>query len=633
MSCSKANWCKDLDVIYIDHEHQRHCVFHAPKGKKNETLDSFNDCVFNLIDQTSDKGFCDLSGIVFEGEIDFEKYAKGNPLPRIGFAGAIFNGVTNFANVEFVGEIDFQDANFSEVIFVGTQFKGHSDFSKARFKGKAYFNSAIFGNGASFDNAQFNGEASFANSIFSEGGSFRKAAFNELVRFEGAKFKNDLFFEEVEFKKNAIFWEAIFFKYVYFLNAIFSQTTNFERAFFRGDVDFTNVNFSNINFEDVQFAKKVDFYQTRFAGTTRFGETRFDGAANFRRALFCDVTFFNEVKFNVEVNFREVRFDGRLYFEETIFAGEADFRQAKFNKKTDFERAKFNKKADFREIIFTEVANFKEAKFDGKTNFSIGNHNFLNCYEVIFEKVIINEKIQFEDMSLIKTSFLDTDLRKIDFINCKWLVKNGRKVLFDEFLLFRGSLKNEFLLFINTASHDFMFSRKAFSLEKLLSVKGRIKKVEILYRMLKQKCKDEHNDIEASDWHYGEKEMYRKGNWFRRFFPLSITNLYWLSSGYGEKPTRAGMILLCFVFAISFFMWFIGFTPSQDYLVYGNLETNRLRIGFAYILNTLQYVVFQKNPIFLPNSLTGESVALVARILIPIQTALFVFALRNRFRR
>ena len=99
---------------------------------------------------------------------------------------------------------------------------------------------------------------------------------------------------------------------------------------------------------------------------------------------------------------------------------------------------------------------------------------------------------------------------------------------------------------------------------KLYYDNAKINKVETLYRMLKQKYKEEHNDPEVSQWHYGEREMYRKGSRFRRYFPLSISNLYWLSSGYGERPARASIVLLCLVLSISFLMWFAGFAAPPE---------------------------------------------------------------------
>jgi len=51
------------------------------------------------------------------------------------------------------------------------------------------------------------------------------------------------------------------------------------------------------------------------------------------------------------------------------------------------------------------------------------------------------------------------------------------------------------------------------------------------------------------------------------------------------------------------------------------------------ILNTLQYVTFQKEVFLKPTTLMGETIKIIAQILIPIQAAFLALSLRNRFRR
>src|SRR5208337_5174387 len=84
-----------------------------------------------------------------------------------------------------------------------------------------------------------------------------------------------------------------------------------------------------------------------------------------------------------------------------------------------------------------------------------------------------------------------------------------------------------------------------------------INKVENLYRQLKQKYKDEHNEPEVSKWHYREKAMFRRRNHWRRFLP-SIATLYCLCSGYGERPIRAGLALAALLLMISLLFGFVG---------------------------------------------------------------------------
>ncbi|MBF0527277.1 MAG: hypothetical protein HQK56_19520, partial [Deltaproteobacteria bacterium] len=71
-------------------------------------------------------------------------------------------------------------------------------------------------------------------------------------------------------------------------------------------------------------------------------------------------------------------------------------------------------------------------------------------------------------------------------------------------------------------------------------------KVGDLYRRLKQKYKEEHNEPEASTWHYNEKEMFRKSS-KRRRYSLSLTDLYFVSSGYAERPVRAFFALIVLI--------------------------------------------------------------------------------------
>lgn len=252
----------------------------------------------------------------------------------------------------------------------------------------------------------------------------------------------------------------------------------------------------------------------------------------------------------------------------------------------------FNGKADFRETEFIREAFFRELR--------------------------IKEKILFEGSYRTMASFLYTDLRKIDFINCTWPKKIGRDVLYDEIELF-GDERQPNPRFKGELSQILRQEWDGFK-KDISCHKDAIKKVEILYRMLKQKYKEEHNEYEVSVWHYGEKELFRKGSYFRRFFPLSLSNLYWLSSGYGERPVRAGIVLIFLIIILSILTSMSGLKAPEG--------------GFAaIILNTLQYATLQKATLLEPASLSGGYLKLLTQILIPLQTALFALAIKNRFKR
>ena len=73
----------------------------------------------------------------------------------------------------------------------------------------------------------------------------------------------------------------------------------------------------------------------------------------------------------------------------------------------------------------------------------------------------------------------------MDFRNCEFPKKRGYDVLYDEIKLFDKKKTGDF--------------------------KDELKKVETLYRQLKQKYKADHDEANASHWHYQEKEMQRHG--------------------------------------------------------------------------------------------------------------------------
>ena len=101
---------------------------------------------------------------------------------------------------------------------------------------------------------------------------------------------------------------------------------------------------------------------------------------------------------------------------------------------------------------------------------------------------------------------------------------------------------------------------------------------------------------------------------------MSLSNLYWLSNGYGERPVRAGIGLIFLIIILSVLTSMSGLKPPEE--------------GFAaIILNTLQYATLQKATLLEPVSLTGAYLKLLTQILIPLQTALFALAIKNRLKR
>jgi len=437
-----------------------------------------------------------------------------------------------------------------------------------------------------------------------------------------------------------------------FSGVTFSGVTDFKYATFGGDALFVNATFSgNTDFKYATFSGDAFFMNAAFGGKVDFMIVTFSGDAFFRNATFTDETIFARNKFKGSANFLEV-----------VCSGDAFFGNATFSEIANFERATFSGNAFFGNTTFNGIANFERATFSGNASFAnsyIGEDgklyftgNALKKHHIFegqasFEALNLLGILKFEGVNLSKARFSDTDVRKVDFLNVNWREKGGRR-FFDEIALFReigaDSENNEgeherTTLYADYLDFKHWLKSRFFYAEEY---GDRIRKVGILYRRMKQKYKELHNEQEVSNWHYGEKEMFRKETPFRRYFPLSFSFLYWLSSGYGERYVRAGLMLLALIVTASFGLAWAGLDAaprpgSNTGGFFGihtiTLENLNVKSVCALLTNILKYVTFQKDFFFVPHNITGEAIKMMAQILIPLQTVLFALAVRNRFRR
>ena len=171
---------------------------------------------------------------------------------------------------------------------------------------------------------------------------------------------------------------------------------------------------------------------------------------------------------------------------------------------------------------------------------------------------------------------------------------------------------------------------------------------EELYRAMKQRAAEEHDQPMVSRWHFREKlmqleqlrgEAYKAGQlrqyknkksrskfascWLKiklktPIFLRSLTWWYWATSGFGERAVRAGVWLLALV-ALSFLA-----NSFKEPMVWSELP------GSAAINYTLESIPFAKD-------IQGKGWLRLARgfwqLLIAVQFTLFALAVRNRFRR
>ena len=615
MPCNAGyGWCQNLETVYRDDD-KEYCVFHAPQGKKRRSAKEFNALIWEKIESRPQLVECDLSGIVFDENIDFKKkrllsinFYKAQFCREADFSGAQLTGM-NFLGAKFFEKALFTNAQFSGTDFTNAQFSMDTDFSKARFDGNANFGKTHFNGLTDFEDVQFSGGASFWNAKF------------DTANFMGTQFGQEVDFKDAQFNAVAAFVNSQIRRRANFGGVRFNGEADFRSVRFGGVANFWQVKFNeNALFQNARFDRGADFWGVQFIKESNFGYTRFKGDADFTNTQFSVKADFTESEFAEKADFLKTVFGGLAYFGEVQFKGLSEFSLAQFGEKADFSGAQFGRKANFRRIQFSGEANFSSSSFNEKAYF-VGT----KWGQVNFNNLEVGENVRLESVDIRKVSFLGTDIRRMDFIKCDWPLIKGSKFLYDEALI--SGERNPALSL--PARFLKAFKNIRISLRDYSTIAGKYEKVEILYRGLKQKYKEEHNEAEASIWHFREKEMWRKRNLFRRFFPFSLSNLYWLSSGYGERVTRAGLML--FVLLVGLAM--VSRTAGLELVKSNTSFTVDPKNFVAVLLNTAEYAAFIKAPLLKPVTLWGEFFKFLTRILVPIQAALLFLAIRNRFRR
>lgn len=281
-----------------------------------------------------------------------------------------------------------------------------------------------------------------------------------------------------------------------------------------------------------------------------------------------------------------IRFDGATFGGEVTFlggksGGHIGFISTTFGGNANFFVTTFVGEADFGEATFVSEARFWGGTFGGETSF---------------------HGIKAKRNSLHMQDLSESSLANLNFTSLE-----------TEYLLFKGCTWPEKLYLETTAKRDANF-----------------KAAEELYRSLKQKAASEHDQPLVSQWHFREKlmalEQIKKRHPALRF--CTATWWYWALGGFAERPVRAWWWLFALVLL-----------PGVVLGVNALVETG-LSWGFdgervdAVLKHWLPYMPFAKIDAS-GKDITGLKACLswLSQLFIAGQTALFLLALRNRFRR
>lgn len=147
------------------------------------------------------------------------------------------------------------------------------------------------------------------------------------------------------------------------------------------------------------------------------------------------------------------------------------------------------------------------------------------------------------------------------------------------------------------------------------------------YQRLKRKFEDERNYKLACRFHYGEMQSRHRVEWMMREPARWMTTLYWLTSGYGERPEwAAGWLASVLVgFSIAYYYW-VPFSNAADC----SCAVTTPGDAFSFSLLTM---ALQKPERLVPAGWVGMVIRIVQMIVSVLLVGFFALALRRRYRR
>jgi len=333
------------------------------------------------------------------------------------------------------------------------------------------------------------------------------------------------------------------------------------------------------------------------------------------RAIFYEKAIFDKCIFHHGADFRTSKFCNYASFFEVAFKKTVVFNRAIFSEDTTFWNAEFLERASFHQTTFKKRVYFAFGIFPTVPNVMI----------FVATRFRSPKDVLFSGVDLSATLFRFTDLTYLFFNDVKWpltsRLKAKRRYIYDEIIIEKEK-----------------DNRTQYSKNQLYAY------AKVAYQQLKRNFEERRDFSLAGDFYYGEMECIRKSKLLRRYLP-SFVNLYRISSGYGQKYIRAGivMILLLLVFSISHL--FLGLKPTNpnSYLNTINYSFNNLSINydnFIYdLLISTNYCIEvitreeEQDRMFRPIYIWGEIINPIFSILIYVQVLFFVLALRRHFKR
>ncbi|MGB8658551.1 MAG: pentapeptide repeat-containing protein [Candidatus Zixiibacteriota bacterium] len=384
-------------------------------------------------------------------------------------------------------------------------------------------------------------------------------------------FPQGVFFPK-KFSKSVNFWKSVFKGEVDLENVSFEGKSFFLYAVFEDDARFDNATFNDeVNFENATFEASVSFNRANFKGVASFDEVRFKNDANFGNVTFDMGVGFGMTVFNSVVDFSASTFKSSTYFWGAVFKSDVDFLSASFDDALEInaeahQKKAFKKQVDFRMVTFSTP-----------------------------------EKVVFQKVNLSKFRFLETDVRKVSFIDVDWNKKSSKG---------RWRVYDEVSMDPDTKNFDYSL-------------------IEELYRRLRKNYEDNLKYSEAGDFYIGEMEMWRKAETsFLSKIPLFC---YKAISNYGESYYRPLCWILAILLLFPIFFMIAGIQPvNHEQIIVAAEKIKDYSTSFWYSTSIFSFIRDKKCT---TTNNWGDALFVTESILSPIMLAFLLLALRRRFKR
>jgi len=327
------------------------------------------------------------------------------------------------------------------------------------------------------------------------------------------------FQEQKDSKKDKYLFIGYQFPEEYFFSGKLPKAVILKNAFFQ----------EKVYLQNAIFESAADFSGVTFQKDAYFNECSFQGDADFSGVTFQKDAYFNKATIQ------------HVYFDGAVFQGNSDFHFTTFKESAYFDGVNF-RNASFSGAIFRKSAYFVKTIFERNLDFypSSVNKIDLKGAQFLFKGHVTAD--------LSKTRFHRADLENVAFIDCTW-----PKNIYEEAHM-KGNDEN-------------------------LS----FKKLETIYRKLKQNMQLHGNYSKAGEFYYREMKMRRKGTETKK--KRLWLELYRGLAGYGEKPERTAFssIFTILIFALLYWIFECLQYPAQNLTL---LHQIKYTVYFSFVTFT-----------------------------------------------